>query len=88
MSHFFHPRQTYGEAVHDTSRSEEEIFDELELLCGSPGYVHALAFLCFRDNMVGFGDALTLEDIQEMFSPDRLIRTEISTLFGLLVRSQ
>jgi hypothetical protein len=73
--------------VHDTSRSEEEIFDELELLCGSPGYVHALAFLCFRDNMVGFGDALTLEDIQEMFSPDRLIRTEISTLFGLLVRS-
>ena len=73
--------------MHDTSRSEEEIFDELELLCGSLGYVHALAFLCFRDNMVGFGDALTLEDIQEMFSPDRLIRTEISTLFGLLVRS-
>ena len=73
--------------MNETSRSEEEIFGDLELLCVSPGYVHALAFLCFRDNMIGFGDSLTLEDMQGMFSPDRLIRTEISTLFGLLVRS-
>ena len=35
--------------------------------------------------MIGFGDSLTLQDMQGMFSPDRLIRTEISTLFGLLV---
>jgi hypothetical protein len=73
--------------VHDTSRSEQEIFQDLERLCASPGYVHALAFLCFRDNMVGFADKLELKDIQEMFSPDRLIRTETSTLLGLLVRS-
>ena len=40
-------------------RSEQEIFDELETVCASPGYVHVLAFLSFRDNMVSYGGHLT-----------------------------
>lgn len=67
-------------------RQEQEIFDELAALCVSPGYVHAIANLCFRDNFVGFGSELTAEDIAPLFSESRLIRTEISTLIGLLVR--
>lgn len=68
------------------TRPEQQIFDELAVLCVSPGYIHAIANICFRDNMVGFGDQLTPEDMARMFSDSRLIRTEISTLIGLMVR--
>jgi hypothetical protein len=33
-------------------RSETDVFAELAALCQSEGYVHALAFLCFRDTTV------------------------------------
>jgi len=33
-------------------RPEQEIFDELAKVCSSPGYIHAIAYLCFRDNMI------------------------------------
>ena len=66
-------------------RTEEQVFADLQSLCTLPGYIYALAFLCFRDNMVGFGESLTVDDVQEMFSSERLIRTELSTLLGLLV---
>ena len=32
-------------------RSKQTIFDDLAKLCSLPGYVHAIAYLCFRDNM-------------------------------------
>jgi hypothetical protein len=67
-------------------RSEEEIFDDLLGLCSSPGYVHALAMLCFRDNFIRFGRQLKAEDMDHLFSRSRLIRTEITTLVGLLIR--
>src|SRR5712664_2708090 len=68
-------------------RSGQEIFYELTSLCGSTGYVHALAHLCLRDNVVGYWDQMTPEDMGEWFRPDRLIRTEISTLVGLMVKA-
>ncbi|MGY3412890.1 hypothetical protein ACVWZV_009056 [Bradyrhizobium sp. GM5.1] len=49
-----------------------------------PGFAHAVANFCFRDNVVGYGDELKGEDYAKMFSPDRLIRTEMSTLIGLM----
>ena len=33
-------------------RSEQVIFDEMAALCASPGYAHAIAYLCSRDNMI------------------------------------
>jgi SEC-C motif len=69
------------------ARSEQEIFDELSALCVSPGYVHALAHLCLRDNVVGYWDQMTPEDLAGWFKSDRLIRTEISTLVGLVVKA-
>jgi hypothetical protein len=44
-------------------RKEQEIFDELATLCMSPGYVHAIAYLCLRDNIVRYGDEMTAEDM-------------------------
>ena len=69
-------------------RSEQAIFDDLTKLCSSPGYVHAIAYLCFRDNVIRYSDELKPEDMQQLFSKSRLIRTEISTLIGLLLKAE
>jgi hypothetical protein len=67
-------------------RDEQAVFDELAVLCAAPGYAHAIAHFCFRDNLVRFDAELTAEDMAHLHSPSRLIRSEISTLIGLLVR--
>jgi hypothetical protein len=69
------------------SRSELEVFAELATLCCRPGYVHAIAYLCFRDNIIGYAEEMTEADMQKMFAPSRLIRTEITTLIGLMVKA-
>ncbi len=67
-------------------RSEKEIFEELLGLCDSPGYVHALSMLSVRDNFIQFGRELKAKDMDHLFSRSRLIRTEFTTLIGLLIR--
>ncbi len=69
-------------------RTEQEIFDDLAKLCASPGYIHALAFLCFRDNLLATSGELTAELLLEREAKSPLIRTEISTLIGLLIRTE
>lgn len=66
-------------------RPENEIFEELTNLCQSPGYIHALAGLCFRDTAVGFADQLKAENLAPLSSPNTLIRTELNTLHGLMI---
>ena len=68
-------------------RSEQEIFDDLAALCLSKGYIHALANICFRDNVVRFKDELRPENLAPLFSASRLIRTEVTTLIGLMIRA-
>ena len=68
-------------------RSEQAVFDDLTSLCASPGYIHAVAAICFRDNMIVWTDKLTTEDTAHQFSTSRLIRTEITTLTGLMMRA-
>lgn len=68
-------------------RPEQTIFEELAGLCSSPGYIHAIAYLCFRDNMIAYSDEMKSEDMQHLFSSSRLIRTETSTLIGLLIKN-
>lgn len=67
-------------------RSERQVFADLAALCTSPGYVHALAFLAFRDNYIRYSDELKAEDMMHLFSPQRLLRTEMATLEGLAMR--
>lgn len=68
-------------------RSEQEIFADLAVLCVKPGYVHAIAYFCFRDNIITYADEMKEADMQNMFAPSRLIRTEINTLIGLMVKA-
>lgn len=63
-----------------TAREESIIFSDLDKLCSCPGYAHVIAFFCFRDNTTLASDELNPEIIQESYTPERLIRTEISTL--------
>ena len=66
-------------------RKEQDIFDELARLCVSPGYAHAIAYLCYRENYITYseGEGLTPDAMNRDHS---ITRTEISTLIGLLVK--
>lgn len=69
-------------------RSESEIWGDLENLCISPGYVHALAFLCWRDNFIGYQeDNFKPNDLDKMKSSERLLRSELALLIGLMVKA-
>lgn len=67
-------------------RTETEVLADLVQLTASPGYVHAIAFICHRDNLVLYRDELNPKDMAHLFTNDRLLRTEITTLLGLMVR--
>jgi hypothetical protein len=69
-------------------REEDAIFRDLSAICTSPGYVHALAYLCFRDSVIRFSDEMRAEDMDHLFSMENLIRTERSTLVGLMVQQE
>lgn len=73
-------------STNNTTRSEQEVFTDLEALCQRPGYVHVLAHICFRDNMISYADRMTEDDMGEMYSERRIIRTEINTLIGLMIK--
>lgn len=68
------------------AREEGKIFADLAALCTSPGYIHALAALCFRDNVIRYSEEIKAEDLHPLFKESRLIRTEESTLIGLVVK--
>lgn len=69
------------------ARSEREVLSELQALCTRPGYVHAVAALCFRDNMLIYTERVTEADMRDRFDPSRLLRTEINTLLGLMLKA-
>ncbi|EKA6562717.1 SEC-C domain-containing protein, partial [Salmonella enterica] len=67
--------------------SEAEVFSELEALCTSPGFIHVLAFLTCINNVTLYEEELGPNEIEHLYSKERLIRTEISTIAGLLLKS-
>jgi hypothetical protein len=69
-----------------SKRTEKEIFDELTALCTSSGYIHALAFIASKDNIIEIKEELSAKDFTKMYSWDRLIRNEFSALLGLMVK--
>jgi len=72
--------------MHATHRSEAEVFEELGALTALPGYVHAMAGICYRDNLVSFQGEHKPSDLEHLFDRKRLNRNEITTLLGLLLR--
>ena len=68
-------------------RSENEVFADIAELCRRPGYIHAIAHICFRDNVILHAGDIKKADLNKMFSALRLIRTEINTLLGLMIKA-
>ena len=67
-------------------REESKILEDLAKLTTSPGYVHALAHICQRDNVICMKGKLQPSDMDRLFSKERLIRTELTTLIGLMAK--
>jgi hypothetical protein len=72
----------------ETSLTEQEIFGELENLCSSPGYIHVLALLSLRDNLVACPGEMTSDALAASYASDRTVRTEFSTLLGLMLKHE
>lgn len=70
------------------TRDEHVVFSDLSNLCRLPGYVHAIAYFCYRENTVVYDGMMTAKDMAYLFSTTRLIRTEISTLIGLMIQGE
>lgn len=70
-----------------STRTEQEVFADLAGICCQPGYVHAIAHICFRENVILHAGDIKEADMRKMFSPSRLIRTEINTLLGLMIKA-
>lgn len=68
-------------------REESQILEDLAALAASPGYIHAIAYICHRDNIILVKGNLQPSDMNRLFSRERLIRTEITTLIGLMVKA-
>ncbi|PLR36741.1 zinc chelation protein SecC [Chimaeribacter californicus] len=67
-------------------KTEAEVFSELESLCTSHGFIHVLALLSCINNITTYEEELGSEDMQHLYEKERLIRTEISTVAGLLLK--
>ena len=72
--------------MHATHSSEAEVFEDLATLTAQPGYVHAMAGICYRDNLVSFQGEHKPSDLEHLFDRKRLNRNEITTLLGLMLR--
>jgi hypothetical protein len=67
-------------------RPENVVFAELGALCRSPGFIYAIARMCLTDNMIGYVDEATPEDMLKLYEPSRLARNEMNVLIGLWVQ--
>ncbi|AYN20066.1 SEC-C metal-binding domain-containing protein [Alcaligenes aquatilis] len=67
-------------------REESQILEDLATLAASPGYVHAIAHICHRDNVIHIKGKLEPSDMDQLFSSERLNRTELTTLIGLMAK--
>ena len=67
------------------SRSEEDVFSDIKELTQKPGFIHSLAALVFRSNVVTAVNEFTAEDFLKIYQPDRLLRTETNLLVGLML---
>lgn len=45
------------------ARSEAEVLAELAAVCVRPGFVHAFAALCFRENVIFYGATVNESDL-------------------------
>ena len=80
-------RKLKGFVFETPIRSEQEVFEDLRALCCTPGFIHAMADICFRHNLTIYVDELKPSDMAHLHSPSHLTRTERTTLIGLMMRT-
>ena len=68
-------------------RSEEDILADIRAITAIPGYAHVVAHFCARDNFAWWRANVSAEDLAHLFSSTRLIRTETSTLIGMMIQA-
>ncbi|MFS1960090.1 YecA family protein [Vibrio lentus] len=66
---------------------EKAAFLKLEELCSRDGFIHVLSYLSRRDCTFGYQGGVSGENLGHFYSPDRLIRTELSVLHGLILKA-
>lgn len=69
------------------ARDETAVFAALADLCAEPGFAETIANLRSGEAVVAPDGPLTGEALSHLYSFDRLIRTEVSTLVGLLAKT-
>jgi uncharacterized protein YchJ len=70
------------------TRNEGAVFSDLRTLCHSPGYIHAIARICLRDNMISYEGMIKPEDMLKLYRPDKLLRNEVNVCLGLWVQGE
>ncbi|HHX8512401.1 TPA: NERD domain-containing protein [Vibrio diabolicus] len=69
-------------------KTEQEIFEEIELLSTQAGFWEVIAFFCLKDTFIHLsGNSLDENRLAQQFDKTKLSRTELSTLIGLACKS-
>lgn len=80
------PRESVNERR--PPRDESVIFQELEALCRSAGFAHAIARMCLLDNMISYAEEAAAEDMFKLYDPTRLARNEMNVCIGLWAKGE
>ncbi|MBB3182714.1 hypothetical protein FHR95_000238 [Halomonas fontilapidosi] len=87
MKNFIHRETAMPFGAHTTGRSEQEVFNELQQLCSSSGYIYAICHIAIRDSFFAHDSKILSEQLSQRDPQNNLIRTEISTLIGLAIKT-
>lgn len=68
-------------------RGEHEILKDIEELCKSEGYAHALALLCFEANYIRKKELSNYEEAEERHQ-ESILRAEIDLLIGFMLKAE
>lgn len=66
-------------------RNEDVVFADLRNLASQPGFIHALSAITYRSNVLLTSGSFTVEDFAPVYDQERLLRTEINLLAGLML---
>lgn len=80
-----HGKRSGAGGTNPPARSEGEIVAELRSLVQSPGFVHAFAYLVFKNNIVTAGEQFTKEDFLKIYDRSSLLRTESNLVLALML---
>ncbi len=69
-------------------RSESDVIADLKELATSPGYIHAFAEICYRENLITYRHEIKTSDLEKLYRSERLIRTEITRILGFMVHGR